>query len=173
DLVARAVAQGGVGPQPVEDPGLVGGAEQAPADLGVLPGQPVELVEADPVDLVGAQVVDGGVAADEVAVEGGPRALQPAQAGPVVGPGGGEQLRAEVVAVAVEGGPDHVPGGGGQVGPPAGLPVPARRAGQGDEGVALRRRGQVLLHLVERPLDVDAGGGPPGGQAGPQPLDHL
>src|SRR5207249_6891700 len=58
DLVAGGVAQGGVGPQPGEDLGQVGRVEQAAADLGVLAGQPVELVEADPVDFLGGEVVD-------------------------------------------------------------------------------------------------------------------
>ena len=65
DLVAGGVAQGGVGPQPGEDLGHVGGAEQAAADLGVLAGQAVELVEADAVDLGRGDVVEtrgtGGV----------------------------------------------------------------------------------------------------------------
>src|SRR5207244_3893064 len=80
-----------VGATPVERLVNGGGAEEAAADAGVLGGEAVQLVEADAVDLLGGDVVERGVAADEVVVEG-PAFGEPAQAGPVVGPPGWQQL---------------------------------------------------------------------------------
>ena len=123
-------------------------------------------------DLLGAQVVDGRVAADEVAVER--LALgQPAQAGLFRRPAGREELGGEEVAVAAEGRADGVADDAGQLGPPLRLAVPARRPGVGGERIRPERRGQVLVDLVEGALDVDAGRRPPGGQPGPEAVDRL
>ena len=52
-------------------------------------------------------------------------------------------------------------------------PSQSGRPGEGRERVPPERRGQVLVDLVEGALDVDPGRGPPGGEAGPQPVDDL
>ncbi len=50
---------------------------------------------------------------------------------------------------------------------------PSQSGGPGKvvKGSPLERRGEVLVDLVEGPLDVDPGRGPPGFEAGPEPVD--
>ena len=172
DLVAVAVAQVGVVEQPPEDGRQVVGAELPPADLGELCGQrPGDLLHADGVQLVGGER-QAGVHLDQRPVHLG-AVVEVDEAGAVVGSGDGQQLVAQHVAVVGEGGADDVAHDVGELCPPGREPVPALGARQRGERVRVERRLEVALDLVDRALDVDAGGRAAGGEALAEPGGGL
>ena len=164
DLVGVAVAQRRVVEQAAEDVGQLAGAELAGAHLGVLARQGLGgLCHTDAVQLVGRQR-QPGVELDERLVQLG-AVVEPLESGPIVGPGGRQELVAQGVPVAGEGRAQVVAHDVGELAPPDLEAVPALGPGEAGERIRLQGRRQVAVHLVDGSLDVDADGRAPGGQS--------
>lgn len=152
----------------MQDVGLVAGAEDPAADLGVLVGEPGQDVEAGLVQLVG-RAGGGRVAARQPGVEV-VAVGQPAQAGLVVGAAVRDDVGGDGVAVAGDGRVDDL-----------GEQAVALGAERGGVGAAAGGRlgpaervvggvGDVAGEMLDGGLGQPAYGQPPGGDAGAVPL---
>ena len=105
DLVRRRETEGRIRPEPGDRLVAVGGSEEPSAELRELRVDPGGLLEADPMDLVRAQI-EGRVGPHELAVDK-IAAGHEGEARPVVVAGDRSQVRREEIPVPCERRPDH------------------------------------------------------------------